>query len=227
MSNAVQLRRHAYTNITMQQALGMVVVLGLVAGLLPFLVNWVLAARMDAALPLARAARSSAQLSERFPAFFMGLSGVNPMAVSDFYLTAAGLDQPFPGWLAGGLSALGVWLNWPLRWLTAWIVYGALVMVIDKAFGATMTLQRFYAATGYAAVPLLLTGLAPIPCLGGLAVLVGIIWSVVVYVRANQDIAEISLLQSAGAVFLPAALLSLLVSMALGASLLSLFFSMT
>ncbi len=35
--------------------------------------------------------------------------------------TIAGLSPNAPGWLAAGLSALGVWVNQPLSWLTAWI----------------------------------------------------------------------------------------------------------
>ncbi len=203
MSDAVQLRRHAYTNISMQQALGMIILLGLLAGFIPFTVNWVNSARMDAALPLAEAARASIRLDQTLPTFFVGIPGINSASLVELYPTLAGLPQPFPGWLAGGLSALGRWLSLPLNWLGIWIVYGALVMVINKAFGATCTLQRFYAATGYAAVPLLLTGLAPVDCLGGLATLAGVVWAVAVYIRANQDITGLPLLQSALASVLP------------------------
>jgi hypothetical protein len=226
MSDAVQLRRHAYTGITMQQALGMIVVLGLLAGILPFITNWVLAARMDAALPLAQAAQASEQLRGSLPGIFIGVPGVNPMAITDFAPMVAGLPQPLPGWVAGGLSALGEWINWPLQWLSLWLVYGAFVMVVNKAFGATPTLQHFYAATGYAAVPLLLIGLSPIPCLGWLAVVVGILWSVIVYIRANQDVTGLATYQAAAAVFLPAALLFLLVLMLLGASAFSVVFAL-
>ena len=76
-------------------------------------------------------------------------------------------------------------------------------MVVNKAFGATCTLQRFYAATGYAAVPLLLTGLAPVACFGWLATLAGVGWAVAVYIRADQDISGLPLLQAALASVLP------------------------
>ncbi len=216
MSDAVQMRRHAYTSITMQQALGLVVLMGLLAGLLPFIRNWTAAVEMGAAVPLARAAQQSIVLRDRFADWFIGVPGVEPALFADFYLTLAGLDQPFPPWLAGGVSALGLWLAWPLRWLSLWIVYGSLVVAVDKAFGATMTLQRFFAATGYAAVPLLLTGFEPIPCLGSLAVFIGTIWSIAVFVRANQDVTGFSLLRAAVAVFLPLALLSALALFLLG-----------
>jgi hypothetical protein len=210
MSDAVQLRRNAYTNITMQQALGMIVLLGLLAGLLPFISNWVWAARMNTVLPFAQLAQASVQLRDSLPALFINLPGISPILVSELFPTIAGLPQPLPGWAAGGLSALGEWINWPLQWLSIWIVYGAFVMVVNRALGATPTLQHFYAATGYAAVPLLLTGLSPIPCLGWLAVVVGMIWAAAVYVRANQDVTGFPPVKAATAVFLPAGILLLL-----------------
>ncbi len=203
MSDAAQLRPGAYTRTSMQQALGMIVVLGLLAGLVPFAVNWVNAARMDAALPLAEAARASVRLNGSLPGFFVGIPGLNLGVLAELYPALAGLPQPLPGWLAAGLSALGVWLTVPLNWLGIWIVYGAMVMVVNKSFGATCTLQRFYAATGYAAVPLLLIGLSPVACLGAIATLVGMVWSATVYVRANQDVTGLPLLQSTLAVALP------------------------
>lgn len=226
MSDAVQLRRNAYTNITMQQALGMVVLLGLLAGLLPFINNWVSAARMNTVLPFAQLAQASGQLRDSLPGIFISVPGINPTALSEFYPTVAGLPQPLPGWAAGGLSALGEWINWPLQWLSLWIVYGAFVMVVNKAFGATPTLQHFYAATGYAAVPLLLTGLSPIPCLGWLAVIVGSIWAVAVYIRANQDVTGLATFQAAAAVFLPAVVMILLLLALFGIAVFSLIFAL-
>lgn len=211
MSSAAQLRSSAYQESTMQQALGMIVLLALLAGFLPFVVHWFVAARFGTVLPLAQASSAAARTEETLLEMGFALPGlVNPRAMSDFYQTLAGLEQPLPGWLAAGLSALGEWLNWPLQWLTLWIVYGALVMIANKALGGHIILQRFYAATGFAAVPLLLTGLSPIPCLGGLATLGGIGWSLAVYIRANAEITGFDLPRSMAAVLLPAPILALL-----------------
>jgi hypothetical protein len=225
MSDAVQLRSNAYTNITMQQALGMIVLLGLLAGILPFVDNWLLAARMNTVLPLAQATQESEQWREQLEGLFISMPGINLAAMSEFYPTVAGLSQPLPGWATGGLSALGEWINWPLQWISLWIIYGAFVMVANKSFGATPTLQHFYAATGYAAVPLLLTGLAPIPCLGWLAVLVGTLWSAVVYIRANQDVTGLLIYRAAAAVLLPALVLILFLLIVLGLLIFTLIFA--
>jgi hypothetical protein len=176
---------------------------------------------VGAALPIAQAATGAVELREAMPGVFIGAPGFEPEAVADFALTAAGLGQPLPGWLAAGLSAFGAWLSWPLNWLTLWIVYGALVVVANKAFGATMTLQRFYAATGYAALPLLLTGVSPIPCLGPLLALVGAVWAAVIYIRANEEVTGLPRVRAVAATLLPILALALLTVIAVALFLIS------
>ena len=210
MSDAVQLRATGFTDTSMRQSLGMVFILGLLAGFLPFLVNWEQAASAGSALPLARAGAQAALLDESLLNYLSAL--FNPDYQSDFFQVIAGLPQPLPGWLAAFLSALGEWINWPLRWLAAWIVYGALVMACNKALGATNRLQPFFAATGFAAAPLLLIGLSPIPCLGRICSLVGVIWAFFVYARANEEVTCLPRRRSLAAVLLPL-LLMLIVSL--------------
>lgn len=209
ISNAAQLRAGAYGKTTMQQSLGMIVLLGLAAGLLPFGVHWVRAARADTVLPLAQALASSVGFQAESSFGLRGLGLLNPGAWSEFVAAVTGMDQALPGWLAGGLSALGEWLNWPLAWLSAWIVYGAAVMVANKALGGHVTLQRFYGATGFAAAPLLLTGLTPIPCLGALAAVAATIWALAVYIRANAEVTGLPVSRAAAAVLLPLPILAL------------------
>lgn len=226
MSDAVQLRASGFTGITMRQSLGMVVFCGTLAGLVPFIVNWQLAASTGNALPLARvgvqASRLDWALSESGSLFAVKSLIVpsNPALLGDLMLMFAGLDQPFPGWLAAFLSALGEWINWPLRWVTVWIVYGAMVMVCNKAFGAAVRLQPFFAATGFAAAPLLLIGLAPVPCLGGVCSAVGAIWSAIVYARANEQATALTRGRSLAAVLLPLTLIVFIFLLILGLSLL-------
>lgn len=205
MSDAAQLRALGFADTTMRQALGMIVWLGLLAGALPFLVNWGQAASAGTALPLARLGQAGAEIAQAPLGFVPGL--LSPVQVAELLQTLAGLDQPFPGWLAAFVSALGEWINWPLRWLSLWILYGALVMSINKGLGAGNRLQPFFAATGFAAVPLLLTGLAPIPCLGGLASVAGVVWALVVYARANEVVTGMPRLRAFAAVLAPLVLL--------------------
>ncbi|MCL4832588.1 MAG: hypothetical protein KJZ86_09115 [Caldilineaceae bacterium] len=203
MSNAAQMRPNAYTGSTMQQALGMVVLLGLLAGVPPFIVNWIGAVGSGAVLPVARLAGVAEGLAE-WDGLLRFVGPLSPQALAEVAQTLAGLEQPLPLWLAAGLSSLGKWLNWPLGWIALWIVYGAGVMLANKALGGHVTLQRFYAATGFAAVPLLFTGLLPIPCLGLFAGVGAVGWSLAVYIRANAEVTGLSMPRAVAAVLLPA-----------------------
>lgn len=222
MSDAVQLRASGFTDTTMRQSLGMVVLLGLLAGFVPFLVNWEQAASAGSALPLARLGSQTSRLMnqttlEYAPALFVSS---NPALLGDLFQMLAGLEQPLPGWLTALLSAFGEWINWPLRWLSVWIVYGAVVMACNKALGATVRLQPFFAATGFAAAPLLLIGLSPIPCLGRVTSAAGVIWAVIVYARANEEVTGLPRSRSLAAVLLPLLFILFLSLLVIGLSVL-------
>jgi hypothetical protein len=188
---------------TMQQALGLVFLTGLVAGLLPTLVNWLLATRAGTATVLVGAAQQLEPLA----------SGVLPHpfpTIVDALQTAAGADPIFPGWLAAFLSALGGWINWPLDFLGIWIVYGIAVLVLAKFFGAAATLQRFYAGTGYAVLPLALLGFGVIPWIGPLIALAGIGFAAILYFYAMRYVTGLPPLQSVLSTVLPPAIAFLL-----------------
>ena len=162
-------------SVTMRQGLGLIVVAGLLAGLIPLLANLWLAVPLGAAVPLARVADASSQV-------LRGYAGNVPLEIAGHTSqSVAGLPPRIPGVLAALFSAVGLWLNWPLTWLTIWIVYGTLVFGAARLLGTTTTLERFFAATSFAALPLLLTGLGPVPFLGPLALLAGLAWAIVVY----------------------------------------------
>jgi hypothetical protein len=195
---------------SMRQGIGLIVALGLAAGALPFLVNWFVGARAGTALPLARLAQRTGDPN---PSWL-------PLDIwADTAQTVAGLDPRLPGWLAAFLSALGEWINWPLAWLAGWLVYGLGVLVVARLLGSTGTLPRFYAATAYAWTPLLLTALSPIPCLGALAILVGVVWMAVMYVHAVYTVSGLEMVQVILAVLLPGAV-ALLFTLLVGGVLL-------
>jgi hypothetical protein len=174
------------TKTSMRQGMGLVVVSALLGGALPFLINWWQAARLGTALPLVAWARYAEQQSNgaALPPFVQ--------AWTESARTIAGLSPILPGWLAAGLSALGAWVNWPLTWLTIWLVYGLGVLVAIKLQGATTTLPHFYAATSYAFVPLVLFALRPLPYIGVLFGLAGLVWAVLIYAQAVRTLSHLS-----------------------------------
>ena len=170
---------------SMRQGVGLVVAVALLGGLLPSLVHWGQAAQIGTATPLVALARYAETQSN--------VLEVTPFtqAWTNTARTIAGLEPIAPPWLAAGLSALGNWLNWPLTWLTVWLVYGLGVLATLKFQGATTTLPHFYGATSYAFVPLVLTGLGIVPYLGPLCSLAGVIWAVLIYGETVRALANL------------------------------------
>ena len=203
MSNAVQLRPQPFVEISMRQALGMILAAGMLGGLLSFVVNWVQAASMGTVLPLAQAAKGLDNLTQINNLGLAGLIPINLPSLTESVNTLAGLDQALPGWMAALLSALGALISLPFAWLQSWLVYGLLVALTAKGLGATMTLQRFYAATGYFAVPLILTNLTVIPYLGDLLGVGISVWALLVYARGVQVVGRLDGLRVVASLVIP------------------------
>ena len=192
--------------LSMRQGMGLVVLAALVAGLLPFLLVWGMATRAGVIAPLAEWARGAGEAAA-------------PGPWAELWRTARTIavlpPSVLPGWLVAFLSALGGWINWPLRWLAWWIVYGAGVLVCAKGFGAGATLQQLFRSTSYAAVPLVLLGLGPIPCLGAVAIVVGVVWMALMYVGWVRAVTKLAWGPALTATLLPGALVALLSLLAL------------
>lgn len=183
---------------TMRKGMGMITLAGLAAGFLPFLVNWFVAARWGTVAPFVDWARDA-----------------NPMAIGGWRITdttraIVGMGSWLPAWLAAGLSALGVWISMPLHWLAVWILYGLFVLVICHILGATTTLQRFYGGVSYAALPLVLLTLTPIPWIGPLIGLAALVWAFIIYVRAVQVVADLDVGRAMLGVLLPLVIMAII-----------------
>jgi Yip1 domain len=201
---------------SMRQGLGLVVAAALIGGLLPLLVHWGQAMQIGTATPLAALARYAEAQSN--------VVEITPFtqAWTNTARTIAGLEPMAPTWLAAGVSALGNWLNWPLTWLTIWLVYGLGVLATVKFQGATTTLPHFYGATSYAFAPLALQGLGVIPYLGPLFNLAGIIWAVLIYGETVRALTSLPTQRVVVSLLTPLAVFALLAL--ISASLLALIF---
>jgi len=224
--------------ISMRQGLGMICVVALLAGLIPFIVNWNIASRAGVALPLANSARL---YNATMAALTLGRDAT-PNAAQIFYgptadpidesddaldaLNGTSLDQAtreiaalppiWPGWAVAGLSSLGEWINWPLRSLTVWLVYGTLVLLVCHWLGATTTIQNYLAATSYAVLPILFYALTPVPYLGLLAALIGTLGAIIVYFVTARTVTGLNMAQTFLAMIAPIGLLFVLGMVLLG-----------
>jgi len=191
-----------YITVSMRQGLGMIVVLGLVAGLLPLLANLWLSLRIGTAAPLAAVAASLADFAANSPSNMVaGYVSTNASLI-------AGVEPRMPGFLAALLSSLGLWLNTPMNWLSNWLVYGAVVATLARMMGAPNNLQTFFAATSFTAAPMLLTGLAPIPFLGPVAVIVAFAWAVLLYYHAVRLVTGLDAARTLLSMFVPLVLVA-------------------
>jgi hypothetical protein len=194
------------TSAGMRQGMGLIVAAALVAGLLPTLFTWIMAARVGTAAPLAQLSQlAEARANPELPGI-----GVAPV-VAETAALIAGLEPAyFPGWLAAGVTALGGWINWPLSWLNIWIVYGLAVLLLAKLLGAKTTLQQFYTLTSFAFLPLVLTGLGFIPCLGIVVNIVALLWAAAIYVVAVRAATGLNTGLTIMCALLPGAVVALL-----------------
>ncbi len=92
------------------------------------------------------------------------------------------LPQPIPHIL----EALGAWLSTPFARLGAWLTYSLWVLLFARLFlkGAG-GLRGFLAATALYSVPNMLSILSPVPCIGALLGLVGVLWGWAVYAKGT------------------------------------------
>jgi len=120
------------------------------------------------------------------------------------------IRAPLPAGISGFFTALGSWLNGALAAIGGWLLYGALVLVVVNLLGGTAKLGEFYGTVAVYVIPGLLGLLGSIPCVGGILVLVGAIWGIVMYVKATSVVSGLDAGRSIVAVVAPFVVLFLL-----------------
>jgi hypothetical protein len=120
------------------------------------------------------------------------------------------IQAPLPHGLAGLFESVGGWLSRAVSAIGGWLFYGALVLIVVNLLGGSAKLPDFLGTVSLYVMPGLLGLLGPIPCLGGIAGLIGAVWSIVVYVKAVSVATDLDIGKSILAVFAPFVVLLLL-----------------
>lgn len=115
----------------------------------------------------------------------------------------AQIESPLPRGIAGFFEALGSWLSRALMAIGGWLFYGALVLIFVNLLGGSAKLPDFVGMVALYVIPGLLGLLEPIACLGWLFVLIGTVWSVVVYIKATSVVTGLDAGRSILAVVAP------------------------
>jgi hypothetical protein len=199
------------SRLALRQSVVMVVLVGLIAGSLPALLNWIRLARLGTTQGLVRLAESVGGQTALWDR--LGLPG---NLIHEALLQIAGLEPRLPAWLAAGFGALGGWVNTPLGLLGWWIAYGASVLAVAHLWGAATSLRRFWIITSFAVLPLALWALAPLPWLGGVISLAATVWSFLLYIQAVRKATSLGLAQAILSVLLPGALLIAAITVVMG-----------
>jgi hypothetical protein len=208
LPDALDPHERGVVTASMRQGLGLVFLLGLAAGIVPFIDNLWLSVTVGAAAPLASLGQSATQ-------WLAAYGSIPAVEIAAHTLqSVAGLEPRLPGVLAALLSSLGLWLNTPLNWLSLWIIYGALVLATARFMGARATLEMFFAATSFAFAPLVLTGFVSIPFVGPVLSLVGVVWGFLLYVQIAFWTTRLSVARIVLSMLLPIAVLLALPTLA-------------
>ena len=126
------------------------------------------------------------------------------------------VDTPLPRGITGVLTAVGSWLSRSVAAIGGWLFYGALVLIMVRLLGGSVKLPVFLGSVALYIIPGLLALFQPIPCIGPLLAFVGLVWSVIVYVKATSVVSSLETGHAIIAVVAPFLILLLLGSLVFG-----------
>jgi len=123
------------------------------------------------------------------------------------------VEAPLPVGVTGFLHAIGSWLSRALVAIGGWLFYGALVLIAVNLLGGSAKLPDFLGMVALYSVPALLGLFGPVPCLGSVLALIGMVWSIVVYVKAVSVASDLDGGKAVLAVIAPFVVIGLLVTL--------------
>jgi len=180
---------HERPNVFLRGIL-LIIVISLVAGLISFAVNLVTQVTPPKMAQIEEGMDQWLQIQEYFPMYqdpevqrqIQQMMDVMVPMITDI----SNVQAPLPRGITGFFNAIGGWFSRALTAIGGWLFYGALVLIFVNLLGGTAKLPEFLGMAALYVVPGLLGLLSPIPCVGGLLVFIGTIWSIVVYVKATS-----------------------------------------
>lgn len=188
----------------------LIIVVSLVAGLVAFAVNLVDRVKPVDVDNIEEGIRERFERQMRWNPFFDTMEPKALEIAEDMFdsivpmvTDLAEIQAPLPRGISGFFEAFGGWLSRTLSAIALWLFYGALVLVFVNVLGGSAKLGDFLGMASLYMIPGLLGLLSPIPCFGPLLVLAGIIWGIVVYVKAVSVASDMEIARSLLAVVAP------------------------
>ena len=192
------------------RGIALILVVTLVAGFIVFAVDMVNSVRPVRMAEIEKQIREGFEMQERFNP---GLRDMPPPVrammddmmdvITSMVTEIVSVDAFLPRGVSGFLGAVGRYVTAALASLGGWIFYGALVLVAVNLLGGSAKLPDFLGMVSLYVIPGLLGLLRPVPCLGAFLALLGLIWGIVVYVKAVSVASDLDLGRSVLAFFTP------------------------
>lgn len=168
---------HRGQHTSMRQGFGLVALIGLLASLPPIIAIWL--GNIDFASEIPLLAAPVLSIVDLLTGYWGRIVELSLFGNDGATVQSAAGGEPW-------LWALGAWLGAPVRMLTLWLAGGLSIFVAARMFGAQNTLPRFFAATSYAFLPLLLMALLPVPFVGVIALMAGLALFLIMYAQGVQ-----------------------------------------
>ena len=188
----------------------LILVVTLVAGFIVFAVDMVNSVRPVRAAEIEKQIRQGFEMQERFNPSFREMPPVVRAMLDEMMdvivsmvTEIVSVDAFLPRGVSGFLGAVGRYVTAALASLGGWMFYGALVLVVVNLLGGSARLPDFLGMVSLYVIPGLLGLLRPVPCLGALLAFLGLIWGIVVYVKAISVASDLDLGRSVLAFFTP------------------------
>ena len=169
----------------------LIIIITLVAGLLSFAVDLVarvspveigdIEEGMSTAYKWMTSMMPESDVAE-FTKMWDEMFNIIPAMVRDI----SAVKAPLPQGIVGFFQAFGSWVSRAATAVGGWMFYGVLVLIFVNLLGGSAKLPEFLGTVALYTIPGLLALLSPIPCLGPVLVFVGMVWSIVVYMKATS-----------------------------------------
>ncbi len=214
--------RHVTREDVMKRGVLLIVVVSLLAGSIPFLIDTTRAL-------IKRNQPPPQQMEDIFGPMGSYMDEVSPefehyvlpniQAGIQLGWRISQLKTPLPKFLSVIFEFAGDFLSTPWGRMARWMGYTLLVLLVAKLLGGRATLPQMLGATAVYIIPHILGIFSFIPCLGGLLGLMAMLWGIAIYIKAVAVANDFSAGRAATATVIPAvvfAALQIIIALGLG-----------
>lgn len=212
--------QHVARADVLKRGLALLVLVTLLAGLIPFIVDVI----NDLRLPTIETQQQEAEVG--IQEFAKSLDAVRPYLdlppgfereIIAYMRIGMGigfdiesLPTQWPEPVGRVLQDLGAFLSLPFSRLAGWMGYSLWVLLVAKLMGGRATVSQMLGATALYAVPHVLDFLGFVSCLGPTLGLVTTVWGIAIYVKALTVASDFSIGRAITATIVPALIIAAL-----------------